>query len=142
MSYIKLSIPLVVKIVPLIGSQFHITIGKMRSLQFLCFLFSFGTAMATPFRKRGSCVPPDVNQATIDLMLDYQKCKPNPYNNDGAHTWTVGCGHKCAKPKCTELPYPIPLSDVGHNLPPKSPSRSTNCSLRQTWRRSSRRTSR
>ncbi|KAI9783759.1 MAG: hypothetical protein M1839_003095 [Geoglossum umbratile] len=69
--------------------------------------------MATPFSKRGSCVPPDVNQATIDLMLDYEKCKPNPYNNDGAHTWTIGCGHKCNQgTKCTELPYPIPLSDA------------------------------
>ena len=92
----------------------------MRTLHYLFFLaLPLGTVTATPApvlllsSKRGSCVPPDVNQATIDLMLDYEKCKPNPYNNDGAHTWTIGCGHKCVQAtKCTELPYPIPLSAV------------------------------
>lgn len=74
------------------------------------------------------CVGPKVNQATIDLVKSFESWQPNvckscrfsttwlPIANiyitdiDPVGKATVGYGHLCSNSKCTDVPYPIPLS--------------------------------
>jgi hypothetical protein len=69
-------------------------------------------AAAPVLDTRSTCPTPTVNAATITLIQGYEKFSPAPYK-DANGDWTVGWGHLCNQDKkCTEVSYPIPLSDV------------------------------
>ncbi|KAH7146981.1 lysozyme-like domain-containing protein [Dactylonectria estremocensis] len=57
----------------------------------------------------GGCSSPKSNQATVDLIGEFEGFVPHIYN-DAAGYPTVGYGHLCKNSKCTDVKYPIPLS--------------------------------
>lgn len=59
----------------------------------------------------GDCGVPEVNQATVDLVKEFEGYEPNPYDDPTGHE-TVGYGHLCTQSGCTEVPYPFPLSEA------------------------------
>jgi GH24 family phage-related lysozyme (muramidase) len=56
-----------------------------------------------------SCSAPKSNQATVDLIAEFEGFEPNVYIDPTGNP-TVGYGHLCQKAGCSEVPYPIPLS--------------------------------
>ncbi|KAH7110399.1 lysozyme-like domain-containing protein [Dactylonectria estremocensis] len=57
----------------------------------------------------GGCSAPSSNQATVDLIGEFEGFVPHIYK-DAAGYPTVGYGHLCSNSKCTDVKYPIPLS--------------------------------
>ncbi|KAI9897118.1 hypothetical protein N3K66_008140 [Trichothecium roseum] len=55
------------------------------------------------------CTGPAVNSATIDLVSSFEGWRPDIYL-DPAGLPTVGYGHLCSNSRCSDVPYPIPLS--------------------------------
>ncbi|ELQ39431.1 hypothetical protein MCOR27_004726 [Pyricularia oryzae] len=55
------------------------------------------------------CGPPKLNQASLDLVKEFEGWFPDIYL-DPVGLPTVGYGHLCSNPTCSEVPYPIPLS--------------------------------
>ncbi|SPO00363.1 uncharacterized protein DNG_03208 [Cephalotrichum gorgonifer] len=68
----------------------------------LLFLAASSTATA-------ACIGPAVNQATLDLVKEFEGWYPNIYK-DPVGLPTVGYGHLCSDSTCSDVPYPIPLS--------------------------------
>jgi lysozyme len=56
------------------------------------------------------CVAPNVNTATLDLIKSFESFEPRPYLDQGGKP-TIGYGHLCSSSSCSEIPYPIPLSE-------------------------------
>ncbi|KAF5716144.1 Lysozyme [Fusarium mundagurra] len=56
-----------------------------------------------------SCRPPKSNAATVNLIASFEGFRPNVYNDPTGNP-TVGYGHLCDAPGCSEVKYPIPLS--------------------------------
>ncbi|KAL4888267.1 lysozyme-like protein [Aspergillus ambiguus] len=63
-----------------------------------------------PALAAAACVGPPVNTATLDLIKGFEGFRPDPYD-DGYRNPTIGYGHLCADSTCSDVPYPIPLSD-------------------------------
>ncbi|KAK4107211.1 glycoside hydrolase family 24 protein [Canariomyces notabilis] len=59
----------------------------------------------------GSCSPPKSNQATVDLIAEFEGFRANVYTDATGHP-TVGYGHLCSNSKCSDVKYPIPLSSA------------------------------
>ncbi|KAK2690028.1 hypothetical protein QWA68_010045, partial [Fusarium oxysporum] len=58
-----------------------------------------------------SCKEPKSNAATINLIASFEGFRPDVYNDPTGNP-TVGYGHLCDAPQCSEVKYPIPLSIV------------------------------
>ncbi|KAF5635004.1 lysozyme [Fusarium tjaetaba] len=56
-----------------------------------------------------SCGPPKSNAATVNLIASFEGFRPDVYNDPTGNP-TVGYGHLCDAPQCSEVKYPIPLS--------------------------------
>ncbi|KAK3986785.1 lysozyme-like domain-containing protein [Cladorrhinum sp. PSN332] len=56
-----------------------------------------------------SCTAPKSNQATVDLITEFEGFREYIYNDPTGHQ-TIGYGHLCTKARCSEVKYPIPLS--------------------------------
>ncbi|KAF3912628.1 Lysozyme [Dactylellina cionopaga] len=63
-----------------------------------------------PILKARACIAPAVNQVTIDLVAEFEGFRANIYT-DPAGLPTVGYGHLCQQSGCSEVPFPIPLSE-------------------------------
>lgn len=59
---------------------------------------------------RAQCVGPDVNDATLDLITEFEGWYPDVYI-DPVGLPTVGYGHLCSDSSCSDVPYDIPLSE-------------------------------
>ncbi|KAF5649617.1 Lysozyme [Fusarium sp. NRRL 52700] len=75
-----------------------------------------GTLKATPSgirRRSGATCPtttaPKSNAATVNLIASFEGFRPDAYNDPTGNP-TVGYGHLCDAPQCSEVKYPIPLS--------------------------------
>ncbi|KAF4959443.1 hypothetical protein FGADI_1664 [Fusarium gaditjirri] len=55
------------------------------------------------------CKAPKSNVATVDLIAGFEGFRPDVYNDPTGNP-TVGYGHLCDAPQCSEVKYPIPLS--------------------------------
>ncbi|KAH7322620.1 lysozyme [Stachybotrys elegans] len=55
------------------------------------------------------CNPPAVNQATVNLVAEFEGWSPTIYSDPSGYP-TVGYGHLCRDSRCSDVPYPIPLS--------------------------------
>ncbi|KAK4221524.1 lysozyme-like domain-containing protein [Podospora fimiseda] len=63
-----------------------------------------------------SCSAPKSNQATVDLISEFEGFRANIYIDPTGHP-TVGYGHLCSNSQCSDVKYPIPLSKAnGKNL--------------------------
>ncbi|KAK0668762.1 lysozyme-like domain-containing protein [Cercophora samala] len=62
-------------------------------------------------RCSGACTAPKSNQATVDLIAEFEGFEPNVYIDPTGNP-TVGYGHLCQRAGCAEVPYPIPLSQA------------------------------
>ncbi|KAF4982198.1 hypothetical protein FZEAL_2082 [Fusarium zealandicum] len=60
---------------------------------------------------RAACVGPDVNQATLDLVEEFEGFRAEVYVDPTGNP-TVGYGHLCKQSGCSDVPCPIPLSDA------------------------------
>jgi lysozyme len=58
----------------------------------------------------GDCGTPNINQATINLVKEFEGYEPYPYLDPSGYE-TVGYGHLCQQSGCTEVPYSFPLSE-------------------------------
>jgi len=58
-----------------------------------------------------SCAAPASNQATVDLIAEFEGFVPKIYTDATGHP-TVGYGHLCKDSKCSDVKYPIPLSQA------------------------------
>ncbi|KAB5531335.1 lysozyme [Coniochaeta sp. 2T2.1] len=52
-----------------------------------------------------------VNQATLELVKGFEGWFPDIYDDPDGHA-TVGWGHLCDDRSCSDVPYPIPLSEA------------------------------
>ncbi|PFH48195.1 glycoside hydrolase family 24 protein [Amanita thiersii Skay4041] len=57
-----------------------------------------------------SCGPPPVNQASLNLIKDFEKFVDSPYLDATGHP-TVGYGHLCSTRHCTELGIKYPMTE-------------------------------
>jgi len=64
-----------------------------------------------PATPSGSCPASRVNAGTIGMVKNFEGFVPNVYN-DPIGLPTVGYGHLCRQPRCTEVPFPIPLTEA------------------------------
>ncbi|KAK4102521.1 glycoside hydrolase family 24 protein [Parathielavia hyrcaniae] len=58
-----------------------------------------------------TCVAPKSNQATVDLIAEFEGFEPNVYT-DAAGYPTIGYGHLCNDATCSDVKYSIPLSQA------------------------------
>ena len=58
-----------------------------------------------------ACTGPPVNPPTVDLITKFEGFNPNIYD-DPAGKPTVGYGHLCSDASCSDVSFPIPLSDA------------------------------
>ncbi|KAJ7189463.1 lysozyme [Mycena pura] len=58
-----------------------------------------------------ACTGPAINQAALDLIKSFEGFRASPYIDPTGNP-TVGYGHLCHKPKCTDVHYPFPLSNA------------------------------
>ncbi|KAI0402047.1 lysozyme [Xylaria palmicola] len=58
-----------------------------------------------------ACTGPAVNQATIDLISEFEGFSADVYDDPTGNP-TVGYGHLCQQSGCSEVPYSIPLSEA------------------------------
>ncbi|KAL2107447.1 hypothetical protein VUR80DRAFT_5188 [Thermomyces stellatus] len=86
-------------ITPKINATMHI---QSVPAAILLLLGASSTAIAT-------CEGPAVNQATLDLVKEFEGWYPDIYD-DPVGLPTVGYGHLCGDAKCSDIPYSIPLS--------------------------------
>ncbi|ENH69292.1 Lysozyme [Fusarium oxysporum f. sp. cubense race 1] len=56
-----------------------------------------------------SCRAPKSNAATVNLIASFEGFRPDVYNDPTGNP-TVGYGHLCDAPQCSEVKYPVPLS--------------------------------
>lgn len=56
-----------------------------------------------------TCVAPKSNQATVDLIAEFEGFVDHIYTDATGHP-TVGYGHLCSDSKCSDVKYKIPLS--------------------------------
>ncbi|PCD23918.1 hypothetical protein AU210_015432 [Fusarium oxysporum f. sp. radicis-cucumerinum] len=56
-----------------------------------------------------SCRAPKSNAAPVNLIASFEGFRPDDYN-DPIGNPTVGYGHLCDAPQCSEVKYPVPLS--------------------------------
>ncbi|KAF9885021.1 hypothetical protein FE257_000844 [Aspergillus nanangensis] len=63
-----------------------------------------------PTLTAAACVGPAVNTATLDLIKGFEGFRADPYD-DGFGNPTIGYGHLCSDSSCSDVGYPIPLSD-------------------------------
>ncbi|KFA70611.1 hypothetical protein S40285_04682 [Stachybotrys chlorohalonatus IBT 40285] len=61
------------------------------------------------------CSPPTTNSATVSLIQEFEGWSSTIYLDPSGYP-TVGYGHLCANSRCTDVPYPIPLSTANGNL--------------------------
>ncbi|KAI0907585.1 lysozyme-like domain-containing protein [Ustulina deusta] len=81
---------------------------------------------------QAACNGPAVNQATINLIAEFEGFVPTVYN-DAAGNPTVGYGHLCQQAGCSEVPYSIPLSEAdGKSLLASDVITPQNCITSQT----------
>ena len=57
------------------------------------------------------CNIPDVNPATINLITEFEGFRANIYTDPTGNP-TVGIGHLCRDSRCSDVSYPIPLSEA------------------------------
>ncbi|KAM0425057.1 hypothetical protein ACHAPT_009616 [Fusarium lateritium] len=60
---------------------------------------------------RAACIGPAVNQATLSLVEEFEGFRADVYI-DATGNPTVGYGHLCKQSGCSDVPYPIPLSEA------------------------------
>ncbi|KAM7199933.1 Lysozyme-like domain containing protein [Rhypophila sp. PSN 637] len=72
-----------------------------------------GVALAV--RVQADCTGPPANDATINLVKSFEGWVPDIYPDPDGHA-TVGYGHLCADPQCSDVSYPIPLSEEDGEL--------------------------
>lgn len=58
-----------------------------------------------------ACTGPAINQATIDLITEYEGFRSDIYIDPTGNP-TVGIGHLCGDSSCSDVGYPIPLSEA------------------------------
>ncbi|KAI3319328.1 lysozyme [Xylariaceae sp. AK1471] len=79
-----------------------------------------------------ACTGPAVNQATIDLISGFEGFSADVYDDPTGNP-TVGYGHLCQQSGCSEIPYPLPLSEAdGKNLLADDVISPQNCITMQT----------
>ncbi|KAJ1323874.1 lysozyme [Microdochium nivale] len=57
------------------------------------------------------CNIPEVNTATVNLIAEFEGFRANIYTDATGHP-TVGYGHLCPDSSCSDVSYPIPLSQA------------------------------
>ncbi|KAG5781963.1 hypothetical protein H9Q73_004394 [Fusarium xylarioides] len=72
---------------------------------------TFGCYVSDYYVATGSSGPPKSNAATVNLIAGFEGFRPDVYNDPTGNP-TVGYGHLCDAPQCSEVKYPIPLSVV------------------------------
>ncbi|KAI0809560.1 lysozyme-like domain-containing protein [Xylaria sp. FL0064] len=81
---------------------------------------------------KAACVGPAVNQATIDLIAEFEGFSATVYNDPTGNP-TIGYGHLCQQSGCSEIPYAIPLSEAdGKKLLADDVIPPQNCITQQT----------
>ncbi|KAJ7200568.1 lysozyme-like domain-containing protein [Mycena pura] len=58
-----------------------------------------------------ACTGPAINQAALDLIKSFEGFRASPYIDPTGNP-TVGYGHLCHEPQCTDVHYPFPLSNA------------------------------
>jgi lysozyme len=67
-------------------------------------------ALAAPTLEK-RCAGPAINQASLNLIESYEGYSSTPYSDPSGFP-TIGYGHLCSNSACSDVPYPIPLSDA------------------------------
>ncbi|KAJ2998176.1 hypothetical protein NUW58_g411 [Xylaria curta] len=81
---------------------------------------------------QAQCTGPPVNQATIDLIAEFEGFSADVYNDPTGNP-TIGYGHLCQQSGCSEIPYSIPLSEAdGKRLLADDVIPPQNCITQQT----------
>ncbi|ROT36481.1 lysozyme [Sodiomyces alkalinus F11] len=81
---------------------------------------------------QAQCVGPSINTAALNLIKEFEGWRPNIYL-DPVGLPTVGYGHLCRDSRCSDVPYPIPLSVAnGERLLRSDLITYQNCITRQT----------
>lgn len=95
-------------------------------------ILSLAVAIVGITQVQAACIGPPVNTATINLVKSFEGWVPDICENfksnvlskmrmvsdvqdidpDPDGNPTVGYGHLCANPQCSDVPYPIPLSEA------------------------------
>ncbi|CAG9996592.1 unnamed protein product [Clonostachys byssicola] len=74
-----------------------------------------------------ACTGPAVNSATVSLITEFEGFRANIYKDPAGYP-TVGYGHLCSDSKCSDVPYPIPLSQAnGRKLLQSDLAPAQNC---------------
>ncbi|KAK2603596.1 hypothetical protein QQS21_004177 [Conoideocrella luteorostrata] len=71
--------------------------------------FSTLTILAGAIAGVQACSGPPVNQATVDLVANFEGFRANEYIDPTGNP-TIGYGHLCRSRGCPDVPYPKPLS--------------------------------
>ncbi|KAM7190788.1 Lysozyme-like domain containing protein [Naviculisporaceae sp. PSN 640] len=74
-------------------------------------ILSLAAAIVGVAQVQGACIGPPVNAATINLVKSFEGWVPDIYPDPDGNP-TVGYGHLCANPQCSDVPYPIPLFEA------------------------------
>ncbi|KAF2097706.1 lysozyme [Rhizodiscina lignyota] len=67
--------------------------------------------LAIPTHLQARCTGPGVNQATLSLVESFEGFSATEYADPTGNP-TIGYGHLCSDSSCSDVPYPIPLSDA------------------------------
>ncbi|KAI1292918.1 lysozyme-like domain-containing protein [Xylaria venustula] len=93
---------------------------------------TISATLLTAAMAKAVCVGPSVNQATIDLISQYEGFSATVYNDPTGNP-TIGYGHLCQQSGCSEIPYSIPLSEAdGKKLLADDVVPPQNCITQQT----------
>ena len=68
------------------------------------------SVLAAPALKARQCVGPDINEATMSLIKEFEGFVPEPAP-DPIGLPTVGYGHLCQTEGCSEVSYGFPLTE-------------------------------
>ncbi|KAF3923732.1 Lysozyme [Dactylellina cionopaga] len=107
-------------------------ISKVFLYSVIAFLDVTNTVYGAPLVAARACIGPPVNQATIDLVAEFEGFVPDPYLDPTGNP-TIGYGHLCSDNACSDVTFPKPLSDAdGKALLAQDLTTAQNCITVQT----------
>ncbi|KAH7014243.1 lysozyme [Microdochium trichocladiopsis] len=72
---------------------------------------TFFASLALAAFANAACDIPEVNSATVNLISEFEGFRADIYTDPTGNP-TVGYGHLCADSSCSDVSYPIPLSQA------------------------------